>query len=184
MASSDVPEVRFDESAAHPIFPKPVPKKAVLVPIPDTEHGDDLPTFIKPEWDGVQVFYGDYYAIIVSGVVAYGSAEEQWEAMHTQVRPETWVKTAVPLAYQATEPCRIVTLIPEVGGMVRETSYVLAEGDWIVRQPGGEVQHVKAAAYSGIYYSREEAATLGLDQMTREEFAHWAVEQVQASVGG
>lgn len=186
MALPDVPEVRFDETVAIPIFPRPVPKMAVLVPIPTTSAGDDeseLPTFIKPEWGGVQVFYGDYYGIVVDGVVVYGSAKDQWEAMHTQVKPELWVKTAVPTAYQATEACRIVTLVPTDDGNVREADYTLELGDWIVRQPGGEVQHIKLAKYDGIYYSRGEAEACGLDHMTPEEFAAWAVEQVRATVG-
>lgn len=134
-----IPEVRFNAALGRPIFPRPTPKNAVLVSIPTAQDGAELPTFIRPRWGGVQVFYGDYYAIVIEGRVAYGSAKEQWEAMHSAVRPGYWVKTAVPLAYMATEACRIVTLIPSDDGGVREANHVLQPGDWIVSQPGGEL---------------------------------------------
>lgn len=179
MSESQVPEVRFNESNATLIYPRPELKNAVLVRIPLTEDGMVLPTIIKPEWGGVQVFYGSYYAIVKNGEVIYGSAKEQWDLMHSMVRPGYWVKTAVPTAYQATEACRIVTLIPAEDGNIREANYVLDAGDWIVRQPGGEVQHIKASKYGGIYFSTKEAAELGLTMMSPEQFARWAVAQVR-----
>lgn len=179
-----VPEVHFDQAMAFPIYPRPSVKHAVLVIMPLTEDGAELPSFIRPQWGSVQVFYGSYYAIVDSdkGVVAYGSAREQWEAMHSPIRPGYWVKTAVPYAYQATGPCRIVTLIPNAQGDVREADYVLDTGDWIVRQPGGEVQHIKLAEYERLYFSAEEAASRGLTAMSADEFAKWAVEVVRTSV--
>lgn len=181
-----VPEVRFDNALGMSIYPRPALKEAVLVSIPRAQDGSELPTVIWAEWEAPQVFYGDYYGIvgIVDGrkVIIYGSAKEQWEHMHTQVQPGFWVKTAVPTAYQATGPCRIVTLIPDKNGDIREANYVLDKGDWIVRQSGGEVQHVKAAKYGGIYYSQEEAAALGLTTMSAEQFAEWAVSQVRQAV--
>ncbi len=187
MEASDVPEVRFDEMSAQPIFPKPVLKRAALVPIPVTDGDQLLPTFIEPEWGGVQVFFGSYYGIlgIVDGkeVVIYGSAKIQWENMHSSVQPGYWVKTAVPTAYRATEPCRIVTLIPQEDGSISEANFVLEPGDWIVRQPGGEVQHVKSAKFSGIYFSAEEADELSLTNMSAEQFATWALSRVKDLVG-
>ena len=150
MAKENVPVVKFDFSKGKRIFPRPVEKTAVLVAVPLTESGDELPVFIAPEWGGVQVFYGSYYAVLntQAGVVAYGSARIQWENMHTQTRPGSdgskWVKTAVPTAYRADGPCQIITLIPTEGDGVREASYTLKANDLIVRQPGGEIQHVKA----------------------------------------
>ncbi|HSH18110.1 MAG TPA: hypothetical protein VK978_01880 [Candidatus Saccharimonadales bacterium] len=186
MTTTNVPEVRFDAGLAQPIFPRPVLKNAVLVHIPRTETGSLIPTFIKAEWGDLQVFYGDYYAIIGDEddrkVVIYGSAKEQWENMHTPVAPGFWVKTAVPTAYQATEPCRIVTLIPSADGNIREANFVLAPGDWVVRQPGGEVQHIKQAKFAGIYFSHEEANELGLTYLPHQQFAIWAVQQVRQSV--
>lgn len=171
----NLPEVRFDLDMGMPIYPRPVIKHAVLVPIPRTEDGSEIPTFIKPEWGGLEVFYGDYYAIITEGMVVYGSAQEQWEAMHTSTSPGYWVKTTVPEAYRASERCRIVTLIPSDDGGIRETSNVVEPGDWIVRQPGGEVQRISAEKYDKIYFSQQEAEAFGFDQMSDEEFSDWAV---------
>lgn len=183
---ASIPEVRFDESVAQPIFPRPVLKHAVLVRIPLTENGSEVPTFILAEWDDIQVFYGNYYGIIGlkdgKAAIIYGSARDQWEAMHTLIVPGYWVKTAVPTAYQATEPCRIVTLIPADDGNIREANFVLAPGDWVVRQPGGEVQHILARKFDGLYFSMEEAQALGLAGMSADQFAAWAVSQVRQSV--
>lgn len=184
MSDNSIPEVVFNPDAGVRIFPRPQHKQAVLVSIPTTSDENVLPTFIKPEWDGVQVFYGDYYAIIVDGRVVYGSAKDQWENMHTRVADQTdrWIKTAVPKAYMASEPCRIVTLIPgRGGGEVRETNYNLNPGDWIVRQPGGEIQHIKADYFPAIYFSDEEAKEAGLPEMSDAEFANWAIAQALVS---
>lgn len=173
-----VPEVVFDASVAVRIFPRPIVKNAAIVTIPITSDGSELPVFIKPEWGGVQVFYGSFYLIINSeGGPGYGSARKEWEDMHFEVRPNYWVKTGVPTAYQATAPCSITTHIPSDDGGVREAIYVLEVGDWIVRQPAGEVQHVKARQYGRIYFSQEEAKALGLNEMSAEAFADWAVAQ-------
>lgn len=173
------PEVQFDHAKAIRIFPRPNLKHAVLVPIPQAASGDDLPTFIEAEWGQPQVFYGSYYAIIKGDRVIYGSARVQWEAMHSAVgtMPGFWVKTAIPIAYQATEVCRVVTLIPTEGGSVREANFILKPGDWVVRQPGGEVQHIKQEKAPQLYYSMEEAMELGLHTMSAEQFATWAIAQ-------
>jgi hypothetical protein len=176
-SNEQVPEVRFNEEETYRIFPRPIAKCAVLVQIPLTNDEQEMPTFIRPSWGGVQVFYGNYYAIVENGVVVYGSAKDQWLAMHSQIKPGYWVKTAVPTAYQATATCRIVTLIPSDDGGIREASYTLEPGDWIVRQPGGEVQHIKAAVFEDIYFSREEARSLGFNLMTDTDFAIWAAAQ-------
>jgi len=179
MSDQEIPEVRFDESMATPIFPRPELKHAALVLMPVLAETGSVPTFIRPEWGGIQVFYGDYYAVIKDGVVAYGSAKVQWEAMHVQPTPGYWVKTAVPTAYQATQVCRIVTLIPDEQGTIREASHVLKKGDWIVRQPGGEVQHIKAEKYPQLYYGAEHASRLGLFEMSASDFASWAIAESQ-----
>ena len=175
----NLPIVRFDESIAERVFPRPELKRAAFVPIPEIE-GVELQQLIVPEWGGVQQFLGSYYAIIIDGRVAYGSAREQWELMHVQVEgsPGLWVKTGVPMAYEAMVPCRVITLILQEDSSVRETSVSLNPGDWVLRQPGGEVQHVQAAKMGRIYFSREEALQLGLVDMTNEQFAQWAISQV------
>lgn len=179
---SSVPEVRFDDQRAIRIFPRALLKHAVLVPIPRTQDDDEIPTCIRPGWGGLQVFYGDYYAFIKDGKVDYGSAKEQWEAMHVMIAPGYWVKTGIPTAYRATEPCRIVTLIPSNDGGIKEASYVVKAGDLVVRQPGGEVQHIKAEKFEGIYYTEDEVKMLGLNTMTDDEFTAWALDQVRESV--
>lgn len=182
MSSESAGVTGFDEDRAIRIFPLPLEKHAALVHIPLTQDGSSIPTFIQPEWGGVQVFYGDYYAILRDGEVVYGSAKEQWEAMHTQLLPGVWVKTGVPVAYQATEPTKIVTLIPtEDGaiGSVREAVFVVQPGDWIVRQPGGEIQHIKAAKFEKLYFPPEVVTQVGLDKLSDRAFHEWVLEAVQ-----
>lgn len=180
-----VPEVHFDRTQARRIYPRPQLKQAVLVPIP-VANGDNLPTFIQAEWGQVQVFYGNYYLIIKNGVGVYGSAREQWVAMHTEMRPGYWVKTAIPLAYQVTETCRIVTLIPTNDGSdsIREASFIMKSGDWAVLQPGGELQHIKQEKFNTIYFSKEEVGSLGLADMSEEEFARFAIETASRAMVG
>ncbi|RYH28866.1 MAG: hypothetical protein EON54_22985, partial [Alcaligenaceae bacterium] len=143
MSETEIPVVTFDEAQAVRIFPRPELKSAVYVPI--AKLGElELNTYLLAEWGGPQQMLGDFYAIIRDGRVAYGSARLQWEAMHYQISADSWVKVGIPRAYQATEHCRITTLILQDGSSITETNYVLQPGDWIVRQPGGEVQHIKA----------------------------------------
>ncbi len=181
----NLPEVTFDEGQARTIFPKPAPKQAVLITIPLTEDGQELPTIIKPLAGGLQVFYGSFYGLLNSdGDVRRGSARAQWENMHVKVGPGYWVKVTLPKAYQADQACRIVTLIPSAqgGDVVREHSDIVHPGDWIVRQPGGELQYIRAAKYSDFYHTQEEAEALGLQLMTPAEFSAWAIEQARANL--
>ena len=181
MSMSDaLPVVQFDPSIAVRIFPRPELKTAAFMPIPRLEGGVELPTFIRAEWGEVQQFLGDYYVVIRDGKVIYGSAQLQWELMHVQITPGQWVKVGIPTAYQATEPCRVTTMILLEDGALRETSVELQPGDWIVRQPGGEVQHIKAEKMPNIYFTASEVAELGLDTMTQPEFSDWALAQVAA----
>lgn len=184
MDASELPEIVFDDTRALTLYPRPEPKQAVLILIPRTEDGDELPTFIRPRAGGLQVFYGNFYGLIdADGIVRRGSAQAQWEAMHVMVKPGYWVKVTTPHGYQATETCRIVTLIPaENGGEVREHSDIVNPGDWIVRQPGGELQYIRAAKYSTFYYTQPEAESAGLHLMTPDLFAAWAIEQARALI--
>lgn len=184
MKSDGIPRVNFDDGRAFPIYPKPVAKHAALVRVPMTDDGFEVPTLIKPEWGGIQNFLGDYYAIIrADGVVRYGSARLQWEAMHTRLAPAYWVKTAVPLAYRATEVCRVVTyVLDQAGDTTREVSCRLEPNDWIVKQPGGEVQHITESKYREAYFSQAEAEALGLPAMSAEEFAAWALAEARPFV--
>lgn len=184
MDVSQLPEAVFDDSRAMRLFPKPAPKMAVLTLVPRTDDGKELPTFIKPRAGGVQVFYGNYYSLIDhEGVVRRGSAEAQWEAMHARVGPYHWVKIVTPQGYVADRRCRIVTLIPaENGDTVEEHNDEVNLGDWIVRQPGDELQYIRLPKYPSFYYSQAEAEALGLVDMTAEEFSTWAVERAHAMI--
>lgn len=177
-----LPVVKFNDDLATRIFPRPELKEAVYVPIPKLEGGVELANYIVPEWGGVQQFLGDYYAIVNDGKVVYGSAKEQWELMHAEIAPGRWVKVGIPTAYQAIERCRVVTLILMEDGALRETATELNPGDWIVRQPGGEVQHIKEEKMPRIYFTADEAVGLGLHVMTQPEFSDWALQQVAALV--
>lgn len=182
MSASKLPVVKFDDTQAVRVFPRPELKTAALVSVPLLEGGVELPSFIVAEWGGIQQFLGDYYAIIRDGEVVYGSAQVQWDLMHTMLSPGVWVKTGIPTAYQATEPCRITTLILLEDGAVRETSVELEPGAWIMRQPGGEVQHVREEKMPKIYFTQEEAETLGLTEMDQATFATWALRQATLQV--
>ena len=177
----DLPAVVFDEDRARFIYPIAEPKLAVLITIPKAEDGQELPTTLQPLAGGLQVFYGSYYGIVnEEGNVRRGSAKAQWENMHVKVGPGYWVKVTLPRAYQSDQTCRIVTLIPSPDGdIVREHNDIVDPGDWIVRQPGGELQYIRAAKFSKFYYSQEGAEERGLHLMTPAEFSAWAIEQAR-----
>ena len=165
------------------IYPRPELKQAVLVVIPEpaTNADDLLPTFIQTGWGQVMTFFGSYYGVVVNGVIDYGSAKIQWENMHTLLDQTRglWVKTGIPQAYQIQRPSRLTTMTP---GNPRETVYTFRPGDWLVRQPGGELQHIKFEKIDGIYHTDVEAHALGLNQMSPEQFADWAVAQASAKL--
>lgn len=180
MSDNDLPVVKFDDNAALRIFPRPELKTADFVQTPRTQDGSELPTVIQAEWGQPQMFLGDFYVIVRDGVVVYGSAAIQWRFMHTEMEPGRWVKTGIPLAYQATEHCTVVTLIMGEDNSIREAKTVVNPGDWVVKQPGGEVQHIRAAKYPTIYFTAQEAQDLGLVHLTSEQFAAWAVAHIKA----
>ncbi len=178
--SDDLPVVKFDDAQAVPIFPRPELKCAVLVVTPRAQDGSELPTVIWAEWGQPQMFLGDFYLIIRGGVGVYGSAKLQWKNMHTQISSDKWVKTAVPIAYQTTRRCTVVTLIIDEDNSLREAKTVVESGDWVVKQPGGEIQHIRAAKFPKIYFLANEATELGLVDMSQADFAEWAVAQARA----
>lgn len=181
----NLPEARFDESLAVRCFPRPVVKWAVLVPIPE-----EFPTFIRPEWDDTglnpQVFFGDYYLILDGrGRGRYGSAADQWRNMHRSLPLERsfgdripamgWVKVLVPEGHEVAFDCELVTLIPTESGEIRESRKAITAGTLVLRQPGGEFQFVRNEDRAAIYYSAAEAEELGLNAMSADEFAEWAL---------
>jgi len=181
MAKAELPEVVFDDARAVRLFPRPEPKMAVRIFIPRSESGEELPTAIKPKAGGLQVFYGDFYGLVDEvGDVRRGSAKDQWEVMHVKVDPLHWVKVLTPQGYVAAEPCKIVTrILGQNGDIIPEHFDVVNPGDWIVKQPGGELQYIRAAKYPKFYFTQEEAEERGLGGMGSEEFAAWAVEQAR-----
>jgi len=187
MPDQSAPVHVFDVSRATPWFPRPVVKWAIRVPVPD-----NFPTFIQPEWDQTgttpQVFYGSYYLMLdPHGRGRYGSAAVQWEAMHTQldlaqvvigVPTAAYVKIAVPIGYRVTNRCRIATSVPLGGGHVFESEKEVEAGTLILRQPGGEIQHVRAVDEVETYFSNGEAQHLGLHHILADGiFPAWATNQ-------
>lgn len=184
MNPDTIPRVVFEFSRARILYPKPEPKHAVLIRIPRTEDGRELPAFIKPRTGGLQVFYGDFYGLVdAEGIVRRGSARAQWEAMHVMVKPGFWVQTATPWGYQVTTTSRIVTPTPsESGETAREQDDVMNPGDWIVRQPGGKLQYIRDAKYKTFYFTHAEAQERGLHRMSPEEFTAWAVGRARSLI--
>jgi hypothetical protein len=146
------PELKFDDNKARPRFPIPILKHAVLVPVQD-----GYPTHIRPEWDDTglspQVFIGSWYAMLNKDEteVRYGSAKDQWENMHIAVEATDrhfsgWLKVLVPTGYHTDEIHDIVTLINDENqpGGFREARKTIAEGTLVLKQPGGEIQHVRS----------------------------------------
>lgn len=192
------PEFQFDDTRATPRFPIPVVKYALLVPV-----ADGYPTHIKPEWDqdgtSPQVFIGSWYAMVdrTEGRVRYGSAQDQWENMHTRVNPGErhpeggWVKTLVPVGYHVDQALDLVTMIPDpsMPQGFAETRKAINPGTLVLRQPGGEIQHVRPADEVSTYFSSAQSEHIGLDRLPIEEFSAWAVqscvtdEQLSLAVG-
>jgi len=194
MTDLSAPPHEFDDSRATIWFPRPVVKWAVLVPIPD-----DFPTFIQPEWNATsakpkpQIFYGSYYLMLDEfGRGRYGSAAIQWENMHTQldvghlvtgVPAAAYVKTEVPTGYCVFKRCTISTSVPLGGGHVFESDVVIEPGTLILRQSGGEIQHVRPADLTKTYFLPKEAEELGLRAMLDAgEFPDWAYDRAMESI--
>ncbi len=180
MSETETPVVTFDETRAVRIFPRPELKEAVYVSVAKLDNEFELNTYLRPEWGGVQQMMGDFYAIIKHGRVVYGSARLQWESMHYQISEDEWVKVGVPLAHPVTERCRVITLILQDDATLKEASVELQPGDWIVRQPGGEVQHIMKEKLRQIYFGADEIVEHGFDDMSDEQFRDWVLEHIRA----
>lgn len=185
MDENQLPEARFDEAQGMPYFPRPVIKRAALVP-----GFEGFATNLRPEWDddgtNPQVFIGSYYLILdENGKGRYGSAHDQWVNMHRRVLPEAdptlWVKVKVPIGYHVSEPCVMITLIPEEDGSIRESKKAIMAGTLVLRQPGGEFQFVRPQDEAETYFSEVEARELGLFDMSAQQFNVWAHAQALAA---
>ena len=181
--SEQFPELNFEENKAKPRFPIPILKHAVLVPVQD-----GYPTHVRPEWDDTglnpQVFIGSWYAMLSQdgSQVRYGSAQKQWENMHIPVaatsrHPKGWLKVLVPTGYHTEETLDVVTLIDDRSQSTgfREARKTIGAGTLVLKQPGGEIQHVRPEDEECTYFSEAQASYLGLPNMPVEQFATWAV---------
>jgi hypothetical protein len=95
---------------------------------------------------GEQQMHGPFY-VVAGEEGSYGAARAEFEQAHRQVGPQEWVRCEPILAYQTAGRCAVVTTI---GG--QDESTVIAEpGDWIVRQPAGEVMAITPSAFAVRY---------------------------------
>lgn len=129
----------FDTGRATWFRPNPdMVKIAVLVDVIDPT----ATTVINAPF-GVQRLKGPFYAVVEDDQT-YGAAQHEFEAVHASVGPNRWIKTESVQAYRAEAACTIRTLI----GEHEESRVDAAPGDWIVRQPTGEVNVLTAAAFT------------------------------------
>lgn len=118
-------------------------KTALLVEPADSDGRTTIETSF-----GQQRFVGAFY-VVADGAGSYGAARNEFEASHTQLEPGRWVRTAPVLAYQAGEESVVDTVI----GDHLEGSVTARPGDWIVRQPTGELMVIGAEEFARRYVS-------------------------------
>jgi hypothetical protein len=114
---------------------------------------------VVAEWGAPMTMAGPFYIIqdYASGAVRYCSARAEWEAMHEELAPGVWLKTATVDAYQLDGPAVVSTVLASGHLEVYSTAGHPAEaGDWIVRQQGGEIQVISQETFPGIYIVPEE----------------------------
>jgi hypothetical protein len=132
MTPDDLPIHTFEERRARRYRPNPeLAKTAILVELADPTASVE----ILASFGEFQTLSGSFY-VVAEGDGSYGSSREEFERAHTKVGPNQYVRAADVLAYRATEPCRVETVLSDA---TRETMVVARPGDWIVRQPRGEV---------------------------------------------
>lgn len=138
--------IQFDGMKAKTYRPIQQLKIGKIIEKPDGEV-----TTITASW-GTMDFHGSYVQVFdrETGQPDYGCALDEWLAMHERVEdePDGWIKTASVQAYQTD---RAGTLVTRLAGGSFETVAPVEVGDWIVRQIGGEVQHIKADTFPKLY---------------------------------
>lgn len=132
----------FDEDKAKPYIPRPSFTKTAILLEPAS---DDAITVIRTPF-GEQTFRGRFY-LVAEGDASYGAAPDQFERAHEMTEPNQWVKSEPILAYQTNEECLIETFI----GDLSEATVLAKPGDWIIKQPTGEVMVVGADAFATRY---------------------------------
>lgn len=133
---------RFDEARADRFRPRPsFAKTALLVEVAEP---DDVTTIEAPF--GRQTFRGPFY-VVADGDRTYGAARDEFEASHRRLDDGRWEKTASVLAYRTGDRCTVETRV----GEQLEATTTAEPGDWIVRQPGGEVMVVRPDEFEARY---------------------------------
>ena len=133
----------FDPSKAASYRPRAdFVKTAILVPVADPAARTTLAAPF-----GEEVMEGDFY-IVASENGPYGAARAEFEAAHTEVEPNRWVKSTPVLAYRANERCVIETHLADG---IHETTVIADAGDWIFRQATGEVMTTPPATFAERY---------------------------------
>lgn len=141
---SHLPLCPFDDARAGRYRPRDdFVKTAVLVEPADA----DARTVITTRF-GEQSFTGAFY-IVAEGDGSYGSARCEFEASHTRVDTNRWVKEAPVHAYQTDDECVVDTVVDDQ----RESSVTARPGDWLVRQQTGEVMVLRPAEFTERYVS-------------------------------
>jgi hypothetical protein len=122
-------------------------KTAILVRLVDPS---DTVTIRAPF--GPEGMRGEFY-IVASEEGSYGASRTEFEDSHIEVEPNRWVKHATVDAYEATEACRVDTHLADG---THEASVEVRPGDWIVRQPAGEVMALDPAAFALRYEAADK----------------------------
>jgi hypothetical protein len=142
MSPDDLPIHTFDERRARRYRPNPaMTKTAILVELADPTATVE----IRASFGETQRMSGSFY-VVAEGDRSYGSGREEFERAHTRVGPNQYVREADVLAYRASEACRVETVLSDD---TRESTVVARPGDWIVRQPRGEVLVIASDADVG-----------------------------------
>lgn len=130
----------FDIARASDFLARPIEKTAILVRIPNDE------TVVLEAPFGTQVLRGPFYAV-AEGAGSYGASKDAFESTHRRVGPARWVRSASVSAYQVDENCTVETFVDDL----HESSVEARPGDWIVRQPTGEVMVITPTAFAERY---------------------------------
>ncbi len=141
--AEDIPLHQFDEARAQQYSASSTfTKTAILVPVADPEA---KVTIDAPF--GLEVMKGEFY-VVASPEGPYGAAKVEFEAAHVEVEPNRWQKRGTVLAYKTTARCRVETWLADG---THETTVDAEPGDWIVRQPAGEVIVVEPKSFATRY---------------------------------
>lgn len=160
----DVPALKYDARAARVYTPRPdVVRKAEIIDRPS----GTVSEVVAPDGE-VMRFDGPYALVEEPGRPGqhYGVALDEWRATYSQVpgKPGSWVKTAEVKAYRHTGEPRLVTTT--IDGKVERVN-VAHEGDWIVRNPGGEIQVVADEQFQRLYAASDAMGRQEFDQGVR-----------------